>query len=707
MSLMYLTEVSAAPGTPDANKFVFYVKSDGLLYFKNDAGVETPFKPVGAGTGDLLSDGTVPLSANWDIGSFQLRAETFQSDVATGTPPFVVASTTVVANLNASLLEGNAAAAFATSAQGDLADTSVQPADLGTAAAADVGDFATAAQGDAADAAKAKTDFLTITQSVNLDAIETRVNELDAAVVLVGEWDASVGTFPGGGTAQAGQSWIVSVAGTVDGVAFGDNDRIIAITDNASTATYAANWHKADYTDEVLSVAGLIGAISAANLRTAINVEDGATADQTGAEIKAAYEAEADTNALTDARAAKVDALAGWQTDNDAITAALGDRWYYTGSGHAATFPGTFDKGSFPDMIQFHNGGTGNLALTPSAGDSLIVNGADLGADVAYDLEPGRLAICIPDTADDAWSVVVIGVSSGAGGMTVTPVKTANYTANENEVVPVDSTGGAFTITMPASATAQARVIIMDVGKACGTNNVTLARNGATFDGVAEDFVIDQNHGRVDAASDGSDDWITHLIGSPNAIDVAIDEAQVDARVVAVASGVESRDFSVSDMWEGGTNAPGAEITLGSVGVLGQFRARPFDTSTSEVLFFTWRVPNNYDPTAGLSFDVQWSATNTNTGSVRWEIRPLALSDGEVIDDVQIADGCFADDNGQGTAGTILQSAQSGRKFISNLAKGDIVSIRLLRRTDVDDYNADANFISLTLYWTTDAPTED
>jgi len=138
------------------------------------------------------------------------------------------------------------------------------------------GAFATSAQGTAADAAKTKTDFLTVTQPVDLDAIETRVNALDAAVVLKGLWDASAGTFPGSGTAQAGDSYIVSVGGTVGGVVFGANDRIIAITDNASTSTYASNWHKADYTDEVLSVAGLTGAISAAGLRTAINVEDGA-----------------------------------------------------------------------------------------------------------------------------------------------------------------------------------------------------------------------------------------------------------------------------------------------------------------------------------------------------------------------------------------------------------------------------------------------
>ena len=111
-------------------------------------------------------------------------------------------------------------------------------------------------------AQETKLGFISVTQSVDLDAIETRVNELDASVILMGTWDASLGSFPGGGTAQAGESWIVSVSGTVDSVAFVANDRIVAITDNASTTTYAANWHLLDYTDAVLSVDGSTGAVS-------------------------------------------------------------------------------------------------------------------------------------------------------------------------------------------------------------------------------------------------------------------------------------------------------------------------------------------------------------------------------------------------------------------------------------------------------------
>ena len=51
-------------------------------------------------------DGTLALTADWDAGSFEIRAQTFKSDVTTGTAPFTVASTTVVPNLNSQRWNG-------------------------------------------------------------------------------------------------------------------------------------------------------------------------------------------------------------------------------------------------------------------------------------------------------------------------------------------------------------------------------------------------------------------------------------------------------------------------------------------------------------------------------------------------------------------------------------------------------------------------
>lgn len=53
----------------------------------------------------LLTDGTISLVGNWDAGSFEIRAQTFQSDVVTGTAPLIVASTTKVVNLNADTVD--------------------------------------------------------------------------------------------------------------------------------------------------------------------------------------------------------------------------------------------------------------------------------------------------------------------------------------------------------------------------------------------------------------------------------------------------------------------------------------------------------------------------------------------------------------------------------------------------------------------------
>jgi len=57
---------------------------------------------------------TLTAGGNLDIGSYELRAQTLQSDVATGTAPLIVASTTKVTNLNADLLDGQTGSYYST-----------------------------------------------------------------------------------------------------------------------------------------------------------------------------------------------------------------------------------------------------------------------------------------------------------------------------------------------------------------------------------------------------------------------------------------------------------------------------------------------------------------------------------------------------------------------------------------------------------------
>jgi hypothetical protein len=141
-------------------------------------------------------------------------------------------------------------------------------------------------------AEKTKLGYITVVNSIDLDVLKTDVDALGSGLIIKDDWDASVGTFPGGGSALIGWFYIVNVAGTVDGVSFAIGDSIIAKIDNASTTVFAANWIQTQSTSEVTSVVGLTGVISKASLLSALNVEDGAKDDMTGAEIAAAITSE-------------------------------------------------------------------------------------------------------------------------------------------------------------------------------------------------------------------------------------------------------------------------------------------------------------------------------------------------------------------------------------------------------------------------------
>lgn len=108
---------------------------------------------------------------------------------------------------------------------------------------------------------KGKLANISVTTNVDLDEINARVIDLDAAVVLKGTWDASTGQFQTG-TIKAGYSYINTYASEViiDGVKFNQNDRLIALVDSPSLTVYAGNWFKADYTDQFLSLDGQTGA---------------------------------------------------------------------------------------------------------------------------------------------------------------------------------------------------------------------------------------------------------------------------------------------------------------------------------------------------------------------------------------------------------------------------------------------------------------
>jgi hypothetical protein len=93
------------------NEMDTYVTQDGLVDHGETAGLTDDDH-----TQYLLANGTRALTAAWDAGNYEIRSSTFESDVATGTAPLTIASTTLVSNLNADQLDGQHGSYYTTAA---------------------------------------------------------------------------------------------------------------------------------------------------------------------------------------------------------------------------------------------------------------------------------------------------------------------------------------------------------------------------------------------------------------------------------------------------------------------------------------------------------------------------------------------------------------------------------------------------------------
>lgn len=100
---------------------------------------------------------------------------------------------------------------------------------------------------------------------------------------LEGAWDASGGSFPVGSSPTAGTKkgdyWYVSVAGTVNSVAFNIGDVLIALVDAASTSTYAGNWISLEVNRDQAteSILGLVTLATQTEVNTGTNSTDAVT----------------------------------------------------------------------------------------------------------------------------------------------------------------------------------------------------------------------------------------------------------------------------------------------------------------------------------------------------------------------------------------------------------------------------------------------
>ena len=166
------------------------------------------------------------------------------------------------------------------------------------------------------------------------------------------------------------------------------------------------------------SGAGVIEEITPSALRTMINVEDGATADQTNAEIKTAYEANANTNEFSDAEQTK---LAGIETG------ATADQ---TNAEIKTAYEANANTNEFTDAEKTKLGNLGSLNSLSDVNTSGVSDGKIL----KYDASASEFII-----ADDG------GGGGGGGSSTFTGLSDtpSNYGSAANKTLKINSAGDA------------------------------------------------------------------------------------------------------------------------------------------------------------------------------------------------------------------------------------------------------------------------
>lgn len=132
--------------------------------------------------------------------------------------------------------------------------------------------------------------------------------------------------------------------------------------------------------------------------------------------------------------------------------------------------------------------------------------------------------------------------------------KTTTYTISAGEGVIADTSGGAWTLTLPASP-AEGDLVVVSDGADWSVNSLTVARNGSTIVGLAEDLTLDIGNVSLTFVYDGSTWQVYSQVGTydsggvqtqtvwetgTSTIESLVSPAKVAAAIDALVSAVPS-----------------------------------------------------------------------------------------------------------------------------------------------------------------------
>jgi hypothetical protein len=265
--------------------------------------------------------------------------------------------------------------------------------------------------------------------------------------------------------------------------------------------------------------------------------------------------------------------------------------------------------GSTGDVVGPASATNNALAAFDGTTGKLIKNASLTANNVLLGNGTGAPLVVAPGTSGNVLSsngTTWTSAALPAGGLTYV-VKTANYTTKDKEGVLADTSGGAFTVTLPATPATGAQVVIADSGNAWGTNNLTVGRNGSTIGGLAENLICDITGASVQFVYDGTTWEVYAQIGGQGGNVVTLTGTQtltnktiafadntltnvVSTNTAQTITGTKTFSGTTSTLAEVLTNA--AEVaTVSATAATGTIA---YDITTQSVLYYTSNASANW-----------------------------------------------------------------------------------------------------------------
>tara|TARA_R100001443_G_scaffold21383_3_gene33670 strand:+ start:7637 stop:8470 length:834 start_codon:yes stop_codon:yes gene_type:complete len=146
----------------------------------------------------------------------------------------------------------------------------------------------------------------------------------------------------------------------------------------------------------------------------------------------------------------------------------------------------------FGDNAAFNSGGihykhaSDSFAFVAAGDEQVTISNGVLGPVTDSDVDLGTSSLYFKDAYID--SITTTGALNGA--LKRWTVKTANYTAVAGDRVLADTSGGAWTLTLPASPAVGDEIHILDSTASFDTNNLTVARNSLKLQAGTADLTL-------------------------------------------------------------------------------------------------------------------------------------------------------------------------------------------------------------------------